>query len=235
MESSEITSPNISKIRTIWVFIFVNLLLMVAIVGFSYWNIDKIKEFSFRFFDFPDPIHYIKSDSIRVKKQIVEIQKRIELHNRKLESFIPNEPFMIINTTTNSFVLRTRKKIIREGVVSTGSYTQLETEDGKKWIFKTPKGQFKIQGKVEDPLWIKPDWAYIEEGLPVPPKNHPDRYQYGTLGDYALSLGKGYFIHGTLYQRYLGLPVTHGCVRMGDEDLKIVYKSLEIGSKVYIY
>jgi L,D-transpeptidase YbiS len=94
---------------------------------------------------------------------------------------------------------------------------------------------FRVQGKLVDPLWVKPDWAFIEEGLPVPPKNHPDRYEYGTLGDYALSLGHGYLIHGTLYQRFLGLPVTHGCVRLGDDDLKEVYNKLVEGSRVYIY
>jgi len=56
-----------------------------------------------------------------------------------------------------------------------------------------------------------------------------------VLGDYALSLGDGYLIHGTLYQRYLGLPVTHGCVRLGDKELEIVYQALKVGSKVFIY
>ena len=69
----------------------------------------------------------------------------------------------------------------------------------------------------------------------MPLKGSPDRYEYGTLGDYALSLGKGYLIHGTLYQRFLGLPVTHGCIRLGDEDLAEVYKNLNVGSKVFIY
>ncbi|MFH1755394.1 MAG: L,D-transpeptidase, partial [Candidatus Latescibacterota bacterium] len=30
-------------------------------------------------------------------------------------------------------------------------------------------------------------------------------------------------------------PVTHGCVRLDDEDLKIVYQNLMLGSAVYIY
>ena len=111
----------------------------------------------------------------------------------------------------------------------------LDAGEGQKWIFKTPKGELRILGKIVNPVWIKPDWAFIEESLPVPSRNDPDRYERGSLGDYALKLGDGYMIHGTLYQRFLGLPVTHGCVRMGDEDLKIVYNNLEIGSKVYIF
>jgi L,D-transpeptidase YbiS len=103
------------------------------------------------------------------------------------------------------------------------------------WIFKTPRGEFRIRGKTTFPVWKKPDWAFIEEGLPVPSPDHPSRYEYGSLGDYALSLGYGYLVHGTLYQRFLGMPVTHGCIRLGDTDLKAVYNNLEIGSKVYIF
>jgi L,D-transpeptidase YbiS len=50
-----------------------------------------------------------------------------------------------------------------------------------------------------------------------------------------MSLGDGYLIHGTLYQRQLGMPVTHGCIRLGDEDLEAVFQSLSVGSRVYIY
>jgi L,D-transpeptidase ErfK/SrfK len=42
-------------------------------------------------------------------------------------------------------------------------------------------------------------------------------------------------IHGTLYQRFLGLPVTHGCVRLNDANLELVYKTLNVGAKVYIF
>ena len=55
------------------------------------------------------------------------------------------------------------------------------------------------------------------------------------LGDYALDLVDGYMIHGTIYKRLMGMPVTHGCVRLGDDDLVIVYNTLNIGSKVYIF
>jgi L,D-transpeptidase YbiS len=112
----------------------------------------------------------------------------------------------------------------------------LDAGGEKKWMFETPKGVKRIQGKTESPVWRKPDWAFIEEGLPVPKHQFSyERYEFGVLGDYALSLGDGYMIHGTLYKRLLGMPVTHGCVRMDDADLEKVYRTLEIGSKVYIF
>lgn len=171
-----------------------------------------------------------------IKKQIAVINTEITRLERKLASFIPTQTYIVINTTDNRFSLYRNRKLIREGFVSSGSYTLLKTEDGEKeWIFRTPRGRFTIQGKTTHPVWRKPDWAFVEEGLPIPGPAHPSRFEYGVLGDYALSLGDGYLIHGTLYQRLLGMPVTHGCIRLNDDDLEAVFNALSVGSKVYIY
>ena len=141
----------------------------------------------------------------------------------------------MINTTENRFYLYNNPKLYRQGECSTGSYVLLESEHQQKWMFKTPKGKFSIQGKTTRPVWKKPDRAFVELGLPVPPENHDSRFEYGVLGDYAPSLGHGHLLHGTLYTRFLGLPVTHGCVRINDDDLEAIYNVLQVGSKVYIY
>lgn len=154
---------------------------------------------------------------------------------KKLDRLTPGGVYLIVNTSDNRFYLYKNKEQIRTGLCSTGSYIKLELNDEKNWIFETPKGVFSIKGKITSPVWRKPDWAFVEEGLPVPPANDPSRYEYGVLGDYALSLGGGYLIHGTLYKRFLGQPVTHGCIRMNDEDLEAVYQTLPIGAKVFIY
>jgi len=171
-----------------------------------------------------------------IKKQLAVTKSDISRLEKKLASFIPTSTYLVINTTDNRFSLYKSRKLIREGFCSSGSYTLLKTEEGdKEWIFKTPRGRFSIQGKITNPVWRRPDWAFVEEGLPIPSAGDPSRYEYGVLGDYAMSIGDGYLIHGTLYKRFIGMPVTHGCVRLNDEDLEIVYNALSIGSKVYIY
>ena len=170
-------------------------------------------------------------DEKRVKKYKAEISAL----EKRFDRFTPGNAYLVVNTTENNFSLYRNRKIVREGLCSTGSYISLEGEGDKKWIFKTPRGDFKVRGKITDPVWRKPDWAFVEEGLPIPPANHPSRYERGVLGDYALALGDGYLIHGTLYQRFLGMPVTHGCIRMNDADLKEVYETLPVGAKVFIY
>jgi len=164
-----------------------------------------------------------------------DLRADIDRLQKKLDRLTPGGVYLVVNTTNNTFFLYQNKQLIREGLCSTGSYIKLEADDEKNWLFETPKGAFTIKGKITDPVWRKPDWAFVEEGLPVPPPDDASRYEYGVLGDYALSLGGGYLIHGTLYKRFLGQPVTHGCIRMNDEDLEAVYNALPIGSKVFIY
>ncbi len=174
------------------------------------------------------PVSQLSAYQVSIEKDIAVIQK-------KFRNLIPQLPYLIVNTTHNTFRLMQGDNLIREGMCSTGSYTILTKGDNKKWVFETPRGMMKVRSKQVNPVWVRPDWAFVEEGLPVPSPRHPSRYEYGTLGDYKLELKDGYLIHGTLYKRFLGMAVTHGCIRLGDDDLKAVYNTLKTGSKVFIY
>ncbi|MEE4178729.1 MAG: L,D-transpeptidase [Bacteroides sp.] len=155
--------------------------------------------------------------------------------NRLLSRKTPGGYYLVINVSANRYRLCNAAGVVREGICSTGNFVTLIAHDSRSWTFRTPRGAFRVKDKVENPVWKKPDWAFIEEGLPVPPPEDQSRFEYGVLGDYALSLGQGYLIHGTLYKRQLGMPVTHGCIRLADEDLELVYKHLSVGSKVLIF
>lgn len=191
--------------------------------------------------EIPAPGKTVLTNSAELKKEpsykklITQINRDVQRFSRKYNGYTTGQSYLVINTTDNIFHLYRNKKQIREGHCSTGSFKMLKTEEGKSWIFKTPKGKFWIQGKVTNPPWRRPDWAYVEEGLPIPSQDDPGRYEYGVLGDYAMALGDGYLIHGTIYKRFLGMPVTHGCVRLNDDDLKAIFNTLSIGSKVYIF
>ena len=152
-----------------------------------------------------------------------------------LAGLLPRGTYIVIDTARSTLYLRDRKRVISEAVASSGSGSVLVEPDGKrKWIFDTPRGEFRIESKMSHPVWRMPDWAFIEEQKPIP-RNVADRLEEGVLGEYALGFGAGYFIHGTLYTRLLGKNVTHGCVRLGDEDLRAVCRAADIGTRVYIY
>lgn len=177
----------------------------------------------------------VQDSTLNTEKELKALNKSLDLLNKKLQRLTPGNAYLVINTTNNTFELYKNNEVIRQGKCSTGSFIHLEVDSTKSFMFETPKGVMTVQTKKTNPVWSKPDWAFIEEGIPVPPRGHPSRFEANVLGDYALTLGDGYMIHGTLYQRLIGSPVTHGCVRMLDDDLEIVYKTLPVGSKVFIY
>ncbi|HCS49326.1 MAG TPA: L,D-transpeptidase [Candidatus Aminicenantes bacterium] len=154
---------------------------------------------------------------------------------KRIGALAPKAAHIIIDSARNTLTLKTGKEVRLQAVVSCGSGSILEEPGGKRtWIFDTPRGEFQVKSKVVDPTWVKPDWAFIEEGKEIP-KKQEERLEAGVLGDYALGFGDGYFIHGTLYSRLLGRSVTHGCVRVGDKDLKAIFQAASIGTRIYIY
>lgn len=153
-----------------------------------------------------------------------------------LEKLAPKGPFIIIDRVRNHLYLVEDGKVTLDAVISTGAGSILEDPNGKRtWVFDTPVGRFKVKGRREDPVWTAPDWEYIESGEPFP-RNYEDRRQEGMLGEYALDLdASGYMIHGTLYSRLLGRNVSHGCVRVGRDDLRVLWKKCPVGTSVFIY
>ena len=145
--------------------------------------------------------------------------------------------YIVIDTQTNRLQLRRGKDVVHEAVCATGSGRILK---GKKrwhqWRFYTPKGRFSILRKEEDPLWIRPVWDFIENGEEIPIfAEDRRRFQRGVLGEYALYFAPDYMIHGTLFEVNLGKSITHGCVRLGAEDLRYLYEQVDVGCPVYIY
>ena len=169
------------------------------------------------------------------EKNLRELQAKNRQLAGRIKSFSPRGTLILVDTAENRLYLKEGTKMLREAVVSCGSGEVLEEPGGtRKWVFDTPRGEYAVQSKLIDPTWIKPDWAFIEEGEKVP-KNFNDRIDEDSLGDFALGFGNGYFIHGTLYTRLLGRNVTHGCIRVGDADLKAIFQKAGSETKIYIY
>jgi L,D-transpeptidase YbiS len=74
----------------------------------------------------------------------------------------------------------------------------------------------------------------VEEGESIP-SHEDERYVEGALGEFALSFGNGYFIHGTRYEELLGQSVTHGCIRLSSDDLEFLAQNVEVGTPVLIF
>lgn len=100
----------------------------------------------------------------------------------------------------------------------------------------TPLTTTKVLDKLKNPAWypgedIRKEHAADGDVLPrvVPPG--PDN----PLGPLALKLGlPGVFIHGTNKPYSIGMPATHGCIRLYPEDIEALMPQVPRGTPVRI-
>ena len=163
------------------------------------------------------------------------------------------------------------------------------TYEGTRYHFETPVSVRKVLEKGVAPLWVPPDWHYLEKvverGLEpvrlragrkemlgdgtwieirgeqvgrvnqfgnfapftpgteiifdgkiyIPPFGTAQRRIPGILGSHKLAIGDGYLIHGTPEEDSIGDAVSHGCVRMYDEDVARLYDLAPVGTPVFLY
>ncbi len=172
--------------------------------------------------------------------------------------------------------------------VAVGKSVVLEFED-QAWNFATPRGRRRVIGKQKHPVWVPPDWHYVELALAqgwkleavhrghplplsdgsevtvrgnrlgrllpdgsfvavppgeeavfegtlfMPPTDTENRRIPGELGRFKLDLGDAYYFHGTPYPESVGTATTHGCIRMLDDDLEYLFRTVEVGTPVFLY
>jgi L,D-transpeptidase ErfK/SrfK len=147
----------------------------------------------------------------------------------------PREGIVVtVDVSTNTAYLFRDGALIKKGRVATGMDKVLK-KGSRVWLFRTPRGRHEILNKIANPIWTKPDWAYVEEGKAVPPHNDPSRKVKGKLGKYALDLGGSILIHGTDDPKSIGKKASHGCIRMANDLLQTVWKEAPVGTPVYIF
>ena len=75
----------------------------------------------------------------------------------------------------------------------------------------------------------------VDGQIVIPPFGTNQRKYPDVLGPYRLYLGDGYALHGTNVPSSIGRAVSHGCVRMRNEDIAQLYHMVKIGTPVFIY
>ncbi len=107
-----------------------------------------------------------------------------------------------------------------------------------KMDWKTPLGLTRIVDKRVNPSWTPPESVrreHEEDGRPLPKVVPPG--PDNPLGEYAMRLGipgGAYLIHGTNRPVAVGMPVTHGCIRMFPEDIEQFFKMVPVKTPVRI-
>lgn len=148
--------------------------------------------------------------------------------------------YVLVHLATNRVYIIEGTSSLWSAPAGTGTGFRL-AGSGQKWTFTTPRGLFRVRRKEKDPVWIAPDWYYVERGLRVPPPDSPSRRIPGAMGTTAIYLGDGIAIHGTFSPGLIMNPdpesrrVSHGCIRLTNEAARELYHLVEVGTPVLIY
>lgn len=162
--------------------------------------------------------------------------REVEQLRAKIVRRLRQDIHILVDTQANKLYVKRGLSLLWQSDCSVGKGgTLIDKVTGRRWEFVTPRGVFDVLGKIEKPVWTKPDWAFVETGEEVPPPGDPKRRAEGELGGYVLNLGDGYLIHGTKNEAMLGRPASHGCVRLAAADLEKLYKEVPRSARVYIY
>jgi L,D-transpeptidase ErfK/SrfK len=99
--------------------------------------------------------------------------------------------------------------------------------------WKTPQGAFKVSDKDENPTWVIPETIRqerIEESGFSEHQitgGHPEN----PLGRFRLKLSlPTYGIHGSNKEWGVGMLVSHGCLRLYNEDIATLYPLIDVGT-----
>lgn len=100
--------------------------------------------------------------------------------------------------------------------------------------YPTPTGKFQINEMVRNPDFLVFDFqnpAGGDRGRIAPGPNNPLGLRWiGFAHEHGWSIG----FHGTTKTQFLGQAVSHGCVRMRNEDIVRVFDQVKIGTPVIV-
>lgn len=99
---------------------------------------------------------------------------------------------------------------------------------GQAWT-----GRATIEGKFIRPAWAPPD--DIRREHPNLPEVIAGGDAKNPMGEAALTMRSGkYAIHGTNNPASVGGYVSHGCFRMYNSDIQLLYSMVEVGAPVIV-
>jgi len=148
--------------------------------------------------------------------------------------------YIVVHLSENRVFVFEGDQAIWSAPAATGTGFQLETAE-HHWRFSTPRGIMRVLRMEKNPVWVAPDWHFVEKGLPVPPPNSPSRRIRGGMGTTALYLGDGIAIHGTGSPQLVLNPdpearkVSHGCIRLTNEAARELMHMVDVGTPVLIF
>ena len=110
--------------------------------------------------------------------------------------------------------------------------------------WETPTGSFAVFQKIDQPVWVHPVTGerVEEQGPDNPLGSHWIAFQRDCLGRDAHDGDRWITIkgstttgfHGTPHRWTVGRAISHGCVRLYNEDVRRLYGQVKLGTQVTV-
>jgi lipoprotein-anchoring transpeptidase ErfK/SrfK len=146
-------------------------------------------------------------------------------------------PKIDISIRRQQLAVKRGRKIVRKFPISSSRFG-LGTEEGSN---KTPVGRFRISDKIGDgaaPGTIFTARVPLGPNDPLPKTNDfiTSRILWldGSQKSNANTRDRFIYIHGTKHEDKIGMPDSHGCIRMRNEDVIELFDMVEEGTAVTI-
>ena len=227
-----------------------------------------------------------------VRKQSGQVTDSLQRVLAESQEPPADAPYIVVSIEDRRLWYKRGDQTLFTTQVAVGSGKTLVQRAGREeWKFDTPRGRLVVQSKETDPVWVPPDWHYVEQAkkkglgliklqrgqsvplsdgsmitvegndvvrkypdgrsvpfdaadgneiaaagnIIVPPYGTNQRRYQDVLGTHRLNLGDGYALHGTDKPQSIGQAVSHGCVRLRNEDIAYLYGAVPVGTPVFIY
>jgi len=141
-----------------------------------------------------------------------DLNERVEQAKTFTQARIMAGKYIDVNLATQIMTIFENGKIINSFLISSG-----------KRGMDTPKGEHQIYNKHPRP-WSKKYGLYMPNWMAITSD--------GKFGIHELPEWPGGYKEG---QNHLGIPVSHGCMRLGVGPAETVYNWAEIGTPVLVY
>lgn len=107
-------------------------------------------------------IENVQKTMSQTSTRVANLQSELASTEKQIEDLQDSDFVITVSTQENKVYAHRNGQLVFEAVCSTGSNSRLNTGTETK-VFRTPIGRFRIQAKEENPMWVPPDWHYIEE------------------------------------------------------------------------
>jgi hypothetical protein len=115
---------------------------------------------------------------------------------------VPTRSFIVVSVQDRALQLWEKGAVTFRARAAVGMGEQVL--DGDVFVFETPRGRYRVQEVEDEPVWVAPDWHYLE----LATKKKTDVVNLSATRPITLADGSRLEVQGTTVARCVGADCT---------------------------